>query len=87
MKKFNQGSNLIRFCFGFLAWGILVLPLPIFIFWLQSFLPFYLLIIINVYIVYWAVALNSLNQHGMQIYKPLIEGDLNKAQRLLRLYC
>jgi len=79
-KKLNKGTAQQRFINGVLAWSILVLPLPLLYLLLMWILPVYLILFINIYIVYWAVALNSLNQHGMQIYQPLSQGDLAQAQ-------
>ncbi|MCP4323040.1 MAG: cobalamin biosynthesis protein CobD [Alteromonadales bacterium] len=79
-RKINHGSKTKRFLGGIVAWSLLVLPLPLFYCWLTVVLPYYLLVILNIYIVYWAVALNSLNLHGLQIYQPLIEGNLKQAQ-------
>jgi len=81
--KLNHGSNMKRFIKGIIAWCLLVLPIPIFYYWLVFFLPFFLVVALNIYIVYWAVALNSLNLHGMQIYRPLNENDIEQAQH----YC
>lgn len=79
-KKLNKGTPQQRFINGVLGWAILVLPLPLLYLLLMWILPVYLIMLINIYIVYWAVALNSLNQHGMQIYQPLRQGDLAQAQ-------
>ncbi|WP_417697145.1 adenosylcobinamide-phosphate synthase CbiB [Psychromonas sp.] len=79
-KKLNKGTPQQRFIKGVFSWAILVLPVPLIYLLLMWILPVYLLLLVNIYIVYWAVALNSLNQHGMQIYQPLSEGDLSKAQ-------
>lgn len=79
-EKLNRGSKSRRFLAGIIAWSLLVLPLPLFYCWLMTVLPYYLLLILNIYIVYWAVALNSLNLHGMQIYQPLSENNLPQAQ-------
>ncbi|MEL0629096.1 adenosylcobinamide-phosphate synthase CbiB [Psychromonas aquatilis] len=79
-KKLNKGTSKQRFIKGILGWAILVLPVPFIYFILIWTLPVYLIFLINIYIVYWAVALNSLNQHGMQIYFPLSQGDLPQAQ-------
>jgi adenosylcobinamide-phosphate synthase len=81
--KLNEGSNFKRLFNGMLAWTILVLPVPLFFYWLLLSVPNYLAFIINVYIVYWAVALNSLNHHGLQIYRPLMDNNLQQAQH----YC
>jgi adenosylcobinamide-phosphate synthase len=82
-RKLNHGSNRKRCLGGMLAWSLLVLPIPVLYVGLTLIFPYYLLVIINIYIVYWAVALNSLNVHGMQIYNPLQENDLTQAQH----YC
>lgn len=82
-KKLNKGNDKQRFSIGVIAWCLLVLPLPLLYLLLLFFLPSYLILLINIYIVYWAVALNSLNLHGMQIYQPLIDNDIKKAQH----YC
>lgn len=81
--KLNRGSNKRRFFTGIFAWFLLVLPLPLVFCWLMLVLPSYLVLILNVYVVYWAVALNSLKQHGMQIYQPLVDNDITQA----RHYC
>jgi adenosylcobinamide-phosphate synthase len=81
--RLNHGSKKRRFLAGVYAWCLLVMPLPLFYCWLIIVLPFPILFALNVYIVYWAVALNSLDLHGMQIYNALIAKDLKQAQ----LYC
>jgi adenosylcobinamide-phosphate synthase len=82
-QKLNRGTKLRQFLGGIIAWSLLVLPLPILYCWLSVILPAYLLLVLNIYIVYWAVALHSLNQHGMQIYHPLNTNNLAQAQH----YC
>lgn len=82
-QKLNVGSNLQRFCYGTLAWCLLVLPIPVLYLWLSTLVPLFVVILVNIYVVYWAVALNSLNAHGIQIYQPLLSGDLAQA----RFYC
>lgn len=82
-KKLNKGNHQQQFIAGLVAWCLLVLPLPLLYVLLLWLLPGYLILLVNIYIVYWAVALNSLNLHGMQIYNPLINDDLAQAQH----YC
>jgi len=82
-QKLNQGSKTRRFLSGILAWCVLIMPLPLLYIWLMLILPSFALLVLNIYIVYWAVALNSLNLHGMQIYQPLTENNLDQA----RHYC
>ncbi|TEW56521.1 cobalamin biosynthesis protein CobD [Psychromonas sp. RZ22] len=82
-QKLNKGSDKRRFFNGIISWCCLVLPLPLLYCWLLLVLPNSILFILNVYIVYWAVALNSLNLHAMQIYQPLQDNNLQQAQH----YC
>lgn len=82
-RKLNQGSKNKQLLGGILAWFLLVMPVPIIYCWLMLVLPSFLLIMLNIYIVYWAVALNSLNVHGLQIYEPLTKNNLTQA----RHYC
>jgi len=82
-SKLNHGPNWQRFIAGGIAWCLLVLPFALFYCWLASVLPYFFLVALNIYIVYWAVALNSLNLHGMQIYCPLNENNIKQAQH----YC
>ena len=69
-----------QFFGGILAWCLLVLPIPLFYCWLMFVLPSYIIVILNIYIIYWAVAMNSLNLHGLQIYRPLADNNLLQAQ-------
>ena len=79
-KKFNKGNDQQRFINGAVAWTLLVLPVPLIYLILMWLLPGFLVVLINIYVVYWAVALNSLNLHGMQIFHPLNNDDLPQAQ-------
>lgn len=64
---------------GFLAWILLVLPLPIiYIFFHQDNLFF---IIIDVLVLYLAVGLKSLVQHSMNILIALENKDLKKSRK------
>lgn len=82
-RKLNHGTKVGPFWGGIVAWCVLVLPLPLLYYWLITVLPYYLQLALDIYIVYWAVALNSLTQHGLQIYHPLRANDLAQAQH----YC
>ena len=79
-KKLNKGNEPQRFINGTVAWVLLVLPVPLIYLILMWLLPGFLVVLINIYVVYWAVALNSLNLHGMQIFHPLNNDDLSQAQ-------
>ncbi|MDU0355969.1 CobD/CbiB family cobalamin biosynthesis protein [Paraglaciecola aquimarina] len=56
----------------------LVMPLPIFIFLIASPSIFYILL--ETFILYLAIGQQSLAQHAMQIYQPLVAGDLAQAR-------
>lgn len=79
-KTLNKGNDQQRFINGAVAWTLLVLPVPLICLILMWLLPGFLMVLINIYVVYWAVALNSLNLHGMQIFHPLNNNDLPQAQ-------
>ena len=82
-KKLNRGAKNQQLLGGIIAWCFLVLPIPLFLFWLLSVMPSYLVVMLNIYVVYWAIALKSLNIHGMQIHRPLFYNNLVQAQH----YC
>jgi len=82
-RKMNTGHHYQQLMAGIIAWILLVLPIPLIYLWLMAVLPYYLLIALNIYVVYWAVALHSLRLHGLQIYQPLIDNNLPLAQQ----YC
>ncbi len=67
---------------GALAWFLLVLPLPIIYLAIEYYfvISWYWLILIDAFILHLAIGLNSLNQHAMQVYKPLKGGDLKQAR-------
>lgn len=69
---------------GALSWAVLVLPLPVLVFFLQSqWLPGSLSVALDVLILYLAIGFNSLKQHAMQVYQPIKAQDLSTA----RHYC
>ena len=68
-------------CFnGLLAWSISVLPFVVGVYFLVLILPPIFQIILNISIVYLAIGQNSLKQHGVAVFKPLLNGDLAKAR-------
>ncbi|MDP2560435.1 CobD/CbiB family cobalamin biosynthesis protein [Psychrobium sp. 1_MG-2023] len=65
---------------GGLSWCLLVLPLPaVYLLWLNE-LPWYLQILLDGFILYLAIGLNSLAQHAQQVYVPLQQDDLATAR-------
>jgi len=79
-KKINNKnySNQMKKIMGIIGWICLVLPLPIIYFLLhQQTLTFY---IIDALVLYFAVGLNSLKQHALNIFNPLESGNLNQAR-------
>lgn len=65
---------------GTIAWCVLVLPLPVLYFLFIENLTWYWQIAADAVVLYLAIGLNSLYQHAMQIYRPLISGDLATAR-------
>lgn len=76
---------------GMIGWLILVVPLPIALWGLNycavnfaaandSSLVYWLIGILNSFVLYLAIGLQSLTQHAMQIYHPLKHGDMDQAR-------
>ncbi len=66
--------------YGAFAWCLLVLPLPILYYLFVDSLIGYWQIIIDAFVLYLAIGLNSLHQHAMQIYRPLQSDDFKTAR-------
>lgn len=66
---------------GLFAWCLLVLPLPVFYFFFIEHLTWYWQIAVDATVLYLAIGLTSLYQHALQIYRPLISGNLKTARR------
>ena len=65
---------------GALSWCLLVLPLPLMYFYFVN-LNWYWQILFDASVIYLAIGLNSLHQHALQVFKPLISGDLANARK------
>ncbi|WP_286269435.1 CobD/CbiB family cobalamin biosynthesis protein [Thalassotalea hakodatensis] len=66
---------------GFIAWLFLVLPLSvIYYFWLNDF-DWYGQIVVDAFILYLALGGRSLKEHAMQVYRPLLKGDMKSARQ------
>lgn len=82
----SPGNNPFRGSYirGALAWGLMVLPLPLVLYFVYEVWalqwPILLRLGLDVLIVYFALGLQSLKQHGFQVYKPLSCGDLDLAR-------
>ena len=69
---------------GVFAWALMVLPLPIALYcayseWGAQW-PVFSRLGLDVVIVYFALGLQSLKLHGLQVYRPLQKGDLTTAR-------
>lgn len=85
-KAFNHGGKHQRFLMGVFSWALLVLPIPVILLAIVPLLeqlPLAVQLIIDGLIVYFALGLKSLYQHGMQIFAALSE----KNMPLARKYC
>ena len=69
--------------FGCIAWCLLVLPLPAIYFLLQS--DSWLFVLLDCFVLYLALGLNSLKAHALNIYKPLTENKREQARRALAM--
>jgi adenosylcobinamide-phosphate synthase len=76
---------------GTLCWLVLVLPLPIVLWVLNYFVMQYaqsapslsltaLACLVNGYLLYLTIGMQSLKEHAMQIYQPLAQGNITKAR-------
>jgi len=66
--------------FGTLAWCLLVLPCCYLSYLLLAILPTSIQLMVEAIFLYLALGLNSLHLHAMQVFKPLIQGDLATAR-------
>ena len=66
---------------GFLVVAIMVAPLPLIYQLLSDFISWFWLV--DILVLYLALGMKSLWQHGMQVHDPLMQGDLSQA----RFYC
>ncbi|WP_111978666.1 cobalamin biosynthesis protein CobD/CbiB [Algibacillus agarilyticus] len=65
---------------GAIAWLLLVLPLPVLYLYFITPLAWYWQLPFDALVLYCALGLTSLNQHAMQVYLPLHNGDINTAR-------
>ncbi len=73
---FNKKNAIL----GALSWALLVLPLPLLYFFYLNDLVWYLQILCDASVLYFAIGLNSLHQHAMQVYLPLKANNLKEAR-------
>ena len=77
----GQGS-LLRLR-GLLAWGLAVLPPVLLAYWLHQSLPVLLVWVLDVLLLWFALGLRSLREHGEAIFTALDGGDLPCARAQL----
>lgn len=65
---------------GAFSWVILVLPIPLIYFYFCTDFIWYWQLVLDGVVLYLAIGLNSLNQHAMQVYRPLKLGELATAR-------
>lgn len=78
-------SNKTQLLAGCLAWLILILPLPLVCFYLQSLSVLsshfsFLYTALEIVILYSAIGLRSLELHGQQVYQPISNDDIDTAR-------
>jgi len=81
----NPAPHKTHFCpsnamLGAIAWCVLILPICYLSYYLLALLPLSAKLVIEAIFLYLAIGLNSLNVHAMQVFKPLMQGDLTTAR-------
>ncbi|TQV89626.1 adenosylcobinamide-phosphate synthase CbiB [Aliikangiella coralliicola] len=76
--------------YGFFAWNIVVLPLPVSYYLASTSLPSeaisnWLFILLDIIVVYFAIGLNSLKQHALNIAEPLANKNITAARQAVSL--
>ncbi|RHW75867.1 adenosylcobinamide-phosphate synthase CbiB [Colwellia sp. RSH04] len=79
-QKLHNEFSLHNAFLGAIAWCLLILPLCYFSYYLLSKLPLAIQFAVETVTLYLALGLKSLNQHAMQVFKPLQQGDLSAAR-------
>ncbi|TPH15785.1 cobalamin biosynthesis protein CobD [Litorilituus lipolyticus] len=79
-KTSQKTFSLFNAFLGAISWCILILPICYLSYCLVSALPSAVKYIVEALLLYLALGLQSLNQHAMQVYKPLKQGDLVAAR-------
>ncbi|WP_286235146.1 CobD/CbiB family cobalamin biosynthesis protein [Thalassotalea sediminis] len=65
---------------GLIAWLLLVLPVPMIYYFYFSNFSVVIQIIVDAIMLYLALGLRSLKEHGMQVYQPLLQNNLEAAR-------
>jgi len=79
-KKAAKPATLNTKLLGTAAWCLLVLPLPAIYFFFLTDLTWYGQILLDASLLYLCIGLNSLQQHAMQIYRPLKAKNIASAR-------
>lgn len=80
--KTDNRQQLIR---GSMAWCICVLPFVMLAGLIEYYFNDYLVLILSALVLYVAIGANSLAQHAMAVYTPLIQGDIAQARVALSM--
>ena len=79
-RQLNAGhGKILR---GLLGWALLVLPLPLLLWWALAQLPPTLAAVISVLVLYFTLGRQSLIEHTQPIATALLAGDLPRAREL-----
>ncbi|MET1256202.1 adenosylcobinamide-phosphate synthase CbiB [Aliikangiella maris] len=73
--------------FGALAWGVMVLPLPLGLWWWQNHWLGWpnMVVWCDLFLVYICLGNQSLRQHAYAIYQPLTTGDIQSARQAVQM--
>ncbi len=71
--------------FGAIAWLLLCMPIPLFLYWLELQLnqQAIIILLVDLVVVCFAIALNSLTQHAKNIFQPLQQNNIQQARSAL----
>jgi adenosylcobinamide-phosphate synthase len=84
-KQFNRkhAGKVYSKIFGVFCWVCLVLPLPLVYYLVHKNVAAYF--VLDAFILYFAIGLNSLKQHAMNVYSPLKANDLPQARKAVSM--
>lgn len=84
-QQFNANPETQGKLRGLICWVVLVLAPVIGVAWFVAELSGWLLLVVNCWVVYFVVGLNSLAVHGRNVAQPLLAGDLADARQQLAM--
>ncbi|MDM3871412.1 adenosylcobinamide-phosphate synthase CbiB [Porticoccus sp. W117] len=83
-KLLIRQGGLLRLM-GFIGWAILVIPLPLVLWWLLDQLPLWLNGLLQAVVLYFCVGGRSLVEHARRVSTPLLAGDLPAARQAVAM--